>query len=309
MEAIKAVGLESKAVVGDKIYLARLDNKERVLVLKGLGQSIQGDDSYDLLSRIAQELQGVSIKAMDKISAPSGTLLPVVGTNDLYVRQAYKDLYDTILGKFENKENNVSPKSSAVQKHIVVTGTSGIGKSAFLVYFAIRLLAESDDVNPPMIIFHTKRSAECYVYGGCSEVRSGNIKDFRPFLRLPDTWYLVDSSPDPVLDRAKTVISASPKTLFSEAHQYQDVDKGVTWRHYMAPWNLEELKMCRSCVVGFEVVPLATMEELYSMIGGVPRYVLERPMKVCFGQNPLLFSLRTAVPVGDNQYTYSFSFH
>ncbi|KAH7053022.1 hypothetical protein BKA57DRAFT_534145 [Linnemannia elongata] len=64
-----------------------------------------------------------------------------------------------------------------------------------------------------------------------------------------------DSSPDPVLGKAKTVISASPKSLFSEALQFKDVDKEVSWRYYMTPRDLEELKKCRSSVVGFEVVP------------------------------------------------------
>ncbi|KAG0273941.1 hypothetical protein BGZ97_010591, partial [Linnemannia gamsii] len=138
----------------------------------------------------------------------------------------------------------------------------------------------SNDDNPPIIIFHTKRSAKCYVYGGLSTVRSGNIEDFEPFLSLPETWYFVDSSPDPILGRAKTVISASPKTLFSEAHQYHDVVKGVAWRYYMAPWSLEELIMCRTNVTSFQVVPLEALEDLYAKIGGVPRYVLERPMKI-----------------------------
>ncbi|KAK5816992.1 hypothetical protein F5H01DRAFT_189678 [Linnemannia elongata] len=147
---------------------------------------------------------------MDKLSAPRVSIFPIVGTDELFLRTAYKELHDTILGTFENAHAR-----NAIRKHIVVTGTSGIGKSAFLVYFAIRLLAESDDDNPPMIVFHTKRSEKCYVFGGCSTVRSGSIKDFEPFLSLPDTWYLVDSSSDPVLDRAKTIISASLNTLFS----------------------------------------------------------------------------------------------
>ncbi|KAH7054925.1 hypothetical protein BKA57DRAFT_489755 [Linnemannia elongata] len=150
--------------------------------------------------------------------------------------------------------------------------------SAFLVYFAIRILAESGDDYPPIIILHTKRSAECYVFGGRSTVQSGTIEDFKPFLSLPDTWYFVDSSPDPILDQAKTVISASPKTLFSEAQQYQDVDKRVEWRYYMASWTLEELTVCRASVVNIEVVPLEAVEELYLKIGGVPRYVQEMPM-------------------------------
>jgi hypothetical protein len=166
---------------------------------------------------------------------------------------------------------------------VVVTGTSDIGKSAFLVYLAIRFLAESNDDNPPIIIFHTKRSAECYVYGGLSTVRSGDIEDFKPFLSLTDTWYFVDSSPYPILDGAKTVISASPNILFSEAHQYKDIGKMVAWRYYMAPWSLEELTMCRTNVSSFQVVPLEAVEELYLKIGGVPRYVLERSKQVIYG--------------------------
>ncbi|KAK5796962.1 hypothetical protein F5H01DRAFT_326786 [Linnemannia elongata] len=275
-DAIEEAGLTEKAVVDDQVYLSRLSRKERVSLLASIGQDIAGDDIFSSLSRTALELHGANIKDMDKISAPRGILLPVVDTNDIYVREAYKDLYDTILGTFEN---NTPYTGNELKKHVIVTGTSGIGKSAFLVYFAIRLLAESDDDNPPIIVFHTKRSAKCYVFGGRSTVRSGNIETFKPFLSLPDTWYFVDSTPDPVLGRAKTVISASPKTLFSEAHQYQDVDKRVAWRYYMAPWSLEELKKCRISVVGFEVVPLEAVEELYSKIGGVPRYVLERPMQ------------------------------
>ncbi|KAF8937769.1 hypothetical protein EDD21DRAFT_363776 [Dissophora ornata] len=277
MDAIEEAGLAEKAVVDGQSDLSRLDNKERVSLLDFIGQGVDRTDTFDSLSRTALELKGVDMKGVDKLSAPHGTIFPVVDTNDLYVREAYKVLYDTILGTFEN---NRPCTGNEVEKHVVVTGTSGIGKSAFLVYFAIRLLAESEDDNPPMIVFHTKWRAECYVFGGRSTVRSGGIEAFKPFLNLPDTWYFVDSSPDPVLSRAKTVISASPKTLFSEAHQYKDVDRKVAWRYYMAPWNLEELKKCRISVVGFEVVPLEVVEELYSKIGGVPSYVLERPMRV-----------------------------
>ncbi|KAG0066502.1 hypothetical protein BGZ92_005318, partial [Podila epicladia] len=81
------------------------------------------------------------------------------------------------------------------------------------------------------------------------------LEDFEPFLDVRDTWYLVDSSPNPVLSQAKTIISASPKTLASETQQYKDVDKTVEWRYYMAPWDLEELKICRSKVTDFQVVP------------------------------------------------------
>ncbi|KAF9345378.1 hypothetical protein BGX34_004809 [Mortierella sp. NVP85] len=151
---------------------------------------------------------------MDKISAPSGIELPVVDAKDLYVREAYKSLHDTILDKL-NMDS----------RHIVVTGTTGVGKSAFLVYFAIRLLAEN-------------------------------------------------SPREPLIPRAKTVIAASPKTLYSDA-QFKDVEKEISWKYHMAPWDLDELKECRNTVANFENIPEEVVVELYSKIGGVPRYVLK----------------------------------
>lgn len=258
-------------MVQGRVALSRLNNKQRVALLGVLGKDVLIDDSYNLLAQTAAELRTAQIEVLEIMNAPSKSRFPVVQAGDLFVRQIYKELYGNILEMFET-----SP-----EKQIVLTGTSGIGKSVFLVYLAIRLLAESDDDEPPIIIFHTKRSEECYVFGGCLTVRSGNIEDFKPFLTLSDTWYLVDSSPHPVLDKARTVISASPKTLFSETNQYQDVDKDVAWRYYMAPWDLEELTTCWNSVTDFkELVPLKMVEELYSKIGGVPRYVLGRPMKV-----------------------------
>ncbi|KAI1312990.1 hypothetical protein EDD11_002811 [Mortierella claussenii] len=273
LDAIEVTGLTQEVIVNGRTRLSLLDNKKRILLLGLIGQMVDEADAFTSLSRIAHRLQGTDIEDVDKLSAPRDSILPVVHTTDLYVREAYKELHRTILSTFDNSRQGVE-----VRKHVVVIGTSGIGTSAFLVYFAIRLLAESSDDNPPIIIFHTKRRAECYVFGGRSIFRSGNIEDFIPFLNLPDTWYFVDSSPDPILNRAKTIIAASPKTLYSEAHQYQDVDKKVPWRYYMAPWTLDELRKCRTSVAGFKVVPVKVVDELYSKIGGVPRYVLEKPM-------------------------------
>ncbi|KAF9119824.1 hypothetical protein BG015_006224 [Linnemannia schmuckeri] len=200
------------------------------------------------------------------MSAPDSTIFPIVETADLYVRQTYKDLYNTILGRFQG-DGFQDPE---ILSRIIVAGTSGIGKSAFLVYFAVRLLAECADDKPPIIIFHTKRSDKCYVFGGCFTVRYGSLEDFEPFLSLPNTWYLADSPQNPTLDRAKTIISAFPKTLKAKTN-YKDVDKKVGKLYYMAPWSLEELKTCREKVAGFQVIPEDLIEETFFELGGVPR--------------------------------------
>ncbi|KAG0053356.1 hypothetical protein BGZ83_001250 [Gryganskiella cystojenkinii] len=277
-DAIEEAGLTGKAVKNGTYCLARLDSKDRVSVLDSMGQIVWKTDDFRTLLAAALELQGRNMDDVDTLSAPPDyDCFPLIETTNLYVRQAYKDLYGTILQMFENNR----PNDSGFWKKIVVTGTSGTGTSAFLVYFAIRLLAEGDDDNnPPMLIFHTKQRDKCYVFGGRCTLRSGNIDDFMPFLKLPNTWYLVDSAPSPALERAKTIISAPPSTLASRVLRYQDVDKKVSWRYYLPPWNLEELKNCRNSVRAFRAVPLELMEELYSEIGGVPRYVLEWPRQV-----------------------------
>ncbi|RUS12980.1 hypothetical protein BC937DRAFT_86541, partial [Endogone sp. FLAS-F59071] len=197
--------------------------------------------------------------------------LPVVNMRNLYVREVYKNLYSIVT---ENFLDDPGEGNSC----IVITGTSGIGKSVFLIYFAIRLLAESDGNNPPIIIFHTKENSKCYVFGGTSTIRFGRIDDFKAFLDRHETWYLVDSSPQPVLSRARTIISVSLKTLNSESNQYKDVFKRSLWTYYMAPWELNELERCRNGVNFFGIMSQNFMENLYNKIGGVPRYVLQFPM-------------------------------
>ncbi|KAG0074659.1 hypothetical protein BGZ93_004425, partial [Podila epicladia] len=116
-DAIEATGLTEKAMVNDRTDIDRLDNNERVSVLKNMGQEIDNKNIFISLSSTAAELQGASIKVMDKLSAPRDSLLPVIDTNDLYVRQAFGDLYDTILGNFENNR----PYDPEHQKQVVVS--------------------------------------------------------------------------------------------------------------------------------------------------------------------------------------------
>ncbi|KAG0275260.1 hypothetical protein BGZ97_010338, partial [Linnemannia gamsii] len=74
------------------------------MLLGFIGLEVDRTYSFASLSSSAHELQDVDMKDMDmdSLSAPHGTILPVVDTKDLYIRAAYKDLYDTILATFEN---------------------------------------------------------------------------------------------------------------------------------------------------------------------------------------------------------------
>ncbi|KAF9352096.1 hypothetical protein BGX26_010023 [Mortierella sp. AD094] len=279
--AIVAAGLADKALEDGNPVLSGLDANEKTRLLEFLGRRVPLSDGYRSLLDTALSLKkaGHNMDDLKKFSTPNGRLLPVVGTQDLYIRQEYISLYKTIISQFK------VPPTSLSQNRLVVAGTPGIGKSAFLVYFTIRLLAESDDIDPPFIIFHTKRSSKCFVFTGGSPqhsaVYSGVIEDFEDFISLPKTWYLVDSSPDPVLNKARTVISASPKTL---REQYKEVEKESPDRYHMAPWELDELEECRASVRNFKVITKDFMKRLYVKMGGVPRYVLQT-LAIVLGRN------------------------
>ena len=250
-DAIIDAGLAHKAIRDDAPQLSSLDSKERVLVLKHFRQQASRDDMYFSLPETACALQkehadlqendtdaelqendadlskiGNYIQSLELLSAPPNTQFPIVGAGDLYIRKEYKELYKKITTSFTD-----DPQSSS-ENRIVVTGTPGIGKSAFLVYFVVRLLAESDDGKPPIIVFQIKQSTMCYVYGGTSAVRKGDITVFEDLLNLPETWYLSDSSKTPKLQCSKTIMSASPKTLMDT---YLEATKETPSYHYMAP--------------------------------------------------------------------------
>ncbi|KAF9111592.1 hypothetical protein BGX27_004682 [Mortierella sp. AM989] len=107
-----------------------------------------------------------NFQELDLISGPSKTKLPVTDTKDHYVRQAYRDLYDEFGEKFEITDDEC-------MKRLVVTGTLGIGKSVFLVYFTIRILITSREDEPATVIFQEKGGSKCYAFGGLSTVRHG----------------------------------------------------------------------------------------------------------------------------------------
>src|SRR5205809_602329 len=127
----------------------------------------------------------------------------------------------------------------------LLTGTSGIGKSCFLIYTTIRLLSESDENNPQIIFFQPKSGDIFYCFVGTSFVRSGVYDDFEVFFRHPNVWYFVDGRKDVEVVNAKTLVNLSPKSLASTSNsnndsQYQEFDKVLLDIFYMSPWSVDE---------------------------------------------------------------------
>ncbi|KAF9202694.1 hypothetical protein BGZ49_007167 [Haplosporangium sp. Z 27] len=153
------------------------------------------------------------------------------------------------------------------------------------------MLATSNEERPPIIIFQRKEDTMCYTFSGLSIVRYGNIEVFGHFLYLRSTWLLVDCSPKPEQTEARTIFAVSPKTLHDK-RLYQEIEKRIVWNYYMDPWTLDELELCRCKVSAFENITKEFMTELFEDIGGVPRYVLEKPSNSLFRKPEDLASAR-----------------
>ncbi|CAB4435540.1 unnamed protein product [Rhizophagus irregularis] len=219
----------------------------------------KGDPSFnDLLEVVAHlKRESTNWEELKFIEHPTGKDLPVVQQPKLYIRQDYKALYQII-----NKKN-LDPK-------FLINGTSGIGKSCFLLYLLVRLLCSSDDVT---IIFQTTQSEIFYRFKG-SELDVGNFEDASYYLYIPDTWYLVDAKPPMPRLKARTVLAVSPVS-YKENKDFDEFSKVVVNKYCMSPWIIDELKVCREHI--FPSVPEDLMLRLYDKAGGVPRYVIEMP--------------------------------
>ena len=180
--------------------------------------------------------------------------LAVLEKNVLYVRKSYKYLYNTL------KEN-----SAVGLRRFLITGTSGIGKSCFLIYILIQLLCE--DVT---VIFQPIND-EYFCIEENLTISSGKYADFMYQLNLPTTWYLADGIISPKLVQAKTVVALSPNGIATK--EFQEFEKRHPIEYYMGPWALEELLICREHV--FPLVPEEIVTDLFHKAGGVPRYVLQ----------------------------------
>lgn len=88
-------------------------------------------------------------------------------------------------------------KSTCSLKRFLITGTSGIGKSCFLIYILMQLLCEG-----VIAIFQPLRDQNFYCFKN-QIITCGIYYDFEFLLNLTTTWYLADGITSPKLMEAK----------------------------------------------------------------------------------------------------------
>ncbi|CAB4398849.1 unnamed protein product, partial [Rhizophagus irregularis] len=171
------------------------------------------------------------------------------GTSTLFIRKCYQDLSTVVL-------------NDAIRR-IRITGNPGIGKTYF-GYYLLYLLAKRGET----ILYENVARKSSYVFDGEEVFRTYDkiITDLYKSRR--DVWYIVDGM-EPEKVNAKTILVCSPK----KSH-YANFDKysSVTIR-YMPEWSLYEIHTCKNEM--FPDIDEKRVDTLFSMWGGIPRFVLE----------------------------------
>ena len=182
--------------------------------------------------------------------------------DSLYIRKAYEDLFEII---WENQKDKESINRLA---RMAITGTPGIGKSMFLFYILWRLANKEDTKT---VILHRQMN-HGNIYGfrndGCWVVPSST--NIRMLLKDPETWYLTDAlliQPQAV-DAVTILVSPPSEKYYSEFIEYTS----TLMLHYLPVWSLEELQR----VAHVYLRSPEEVERRFNMIGGIPRYVLEK---------------------------------
>jgi hypothetical protein len=169
-------------------------------------------------------------------------------------------------------------------KHVVVKGCPGIGKSAFRIYYMVRLLQE----NPNISILIQNRA------GWAVEIGPGGNKlhDLqRGVADLPeDLPFLVDLDTEEEPDvwgrqySAYTIVFSSPNP-----RRYKNFLKNPkSGECLMQPWSLYSILEAKHQLACYRDLTVEAVTAMYEVYGGVPRYVLERNRQGVMGMNRAL---------------------
>ena len=181
--------------------------------------------------------------------------------NALFIRDSYKELYALIVDSFMDKD-------------VIVTGTPGIGKTLFLVYFLMRYMRE----NAEFTVLFCKHSSETYVYfDNCNDgpVELQHMtQDLEYMLENGDLLLLVDAASSSEVYRTgncRVIVATSPNIS-----NYEDILKDCNpVLLHMPVWSSEELLQACVKISSYGALTEAVVNERFEIWGGIARLVFE----------------------------------
>jgi len=199
----------------------------------------------------------VNVKLVDGcIVSENDTYLPLLHEEiqKLFVRECYTDVFGLLLTDIARG-----------LKDFGISGTPGVGKSLFFLYFLFRIMNDSP-WKPKRIVYQRGNRFECFDLEEHDVVELDYLEP-AVLVRDKDTFYVVDG-------RYSYPLSASCITLFISSPRsdhfkdYVKQQKATVW--YFPVWTLEELSICRrSC---YPLFPQNVLAERFRVYGGVARF-------------------------------------
>jgi hypothetical protein len=171
--------------------------------------------------------------------------------NFVYVRPCFSILFDVVMGIFETGAN------------ISLSGSEGIGKSFFGIYFLIRLIQDGKKV------FYLDRGSDRYTYFCDGRIEIGPFDNFRRVLSEPESYLVCDSVLPDYWVGGKILFVASAgdgiRKNFSKIFHGESL--------FMPTWTLEELSNCNKYLS--RQISDDRLKDLYEKFGGIPRQCLK----------------------------------
>ncbi len=203
----------------------------------------------------------------------------------IMIRKCYYSLYEIILNCLNKTENDLSK--------ILITGTSGIGKSIFGYYLIYRFLnpIRTEEKKKLNIVYSSQYTNGFYFY----DYAKGTSKLMKQLdeLEIPqDTLVIVDGDEKygAMLINRSTILISSPRSM-----HYNSFLKVCNAIYFMPVWELDEILDCRNKM--FECLDLQSVKRLFLKYGGVPRYILQK--LVYFSEEILKEELDSAICLAD----------
>ena len=174
-----------------------------------------------------------------------------------YVRECYKQIADIMLQK-------KPPVMSLL-------GSSGIGKSNFMIYLAWRRFHDKELSKFPVFLHHQD---VIYHFKMGEEPKEVDAKNVR--LAPKEALYIMDADIDVehgVSCQSLWIISGrNPGTASSNTEHFK-IAARVSGEFFMPPWTLEE--MLNETIMDLHKVKKEVVEERFAVFGGTARLVLE----------------------------------
>ncbi|KAG5176333.1 hypothetical protein JKP88DRAFT_282860 [Tribonema minus] len=182
----------------------------------------------------------------------------------IYVREAYKQLYD----KAKNITRVGEPGSPRAGK-VLITGSEGIGKSACLWYFLWRLRAEGR----PVLV---QLGAEAYFFGADGTIVAFGEDSARmgTFYGDPDCWCLTDPAAEARKGHGCGVTVAFMALDAKYFSSFMSINFGYAKQLYMTVWSEAEIEHCRRHLPRFQHLSRKLVQRRFAEWGGLVLYVL-----------------------------------